>query len=207
MKKTTLILAALAISSASFAQSWAESGEAGNLPGSANVTMGVGSLMTITGSHDANDVDMFAIMVTDPALFFASTEGVTAFDTQLFLFNSAGMGVTHNDDTPGGVTLQSTITGVFVPAPGLYYLAISQYNADPSSATGLIWANTPFDVERAPDGPGAGNPVISWGAGGLTVDTYQIDLRGAGYATVPEPGTFVAIGLGLAGLALARRRR
>jgi hypothetical protein len=207
MKKTTLILAALAVGGSAFAQSWAEVGEAGNLPGTANVTMGVGDLMTITGNHGADDVDMFAISITNAGLFFASTEGVTTFDTQLFLFDSTGRGVTHNDDTPGGVTLQSTITGVFVPGPGLYYLAIAQYNADPSSVSGLIWNNTPFDVERAPDGPGAADPVTSWSAGGTTVSPYQIDLRGAGYAAVPEPGTMVAIGLGLAGLALARRRK
>jgi hypothetical protein len=207
MKKTTLMLAALAVSSAAMAQSWAEAGDAGNLPGTAQVTMGVGDLMTITGNHDANDIDMFAIMVTNPALFFATTEGVTSFDTQLFLFDSTGRGVTYNDDSPGGTTLQSTITGVFVTGPGLYYLAVGQYNADPSSATGLIWNNTPFNTERAPDGPGAADPVISWSAGGTTVSPYQIDLRGAGYATVPEPGTFVAIGIGLAGLALARRRK
>ena len=33
----------------------------------------------------------------------------------------------------------------------------------------------------------------------------DVDVRGA--SVVPEPGTFVAIGIGLAGLALARRRK
>jgi hypothetical protein len=37
--------------------------------------------------------------------------------------------------------------------------------------------------------------------------TYEIAFSGATYCAVPEPATFVAIGIGLAGLALARRRK
>lgn len=211
MKKTLMLLSAAALCTSGFAQ-WDEiangGGDAGDLPGTAQVTMGVGALTMITGDHPANDVDMFAINIVSPGSFSASTIGLTTMDTQLFLFDSTGMGVTMDDDDPSGVGgFQSIITGVFVSAPGLYYLAISNYNADPSSVGGLIWNNTPFDVERAPDGPGAGSPVISWSVSGGTVATYGIALTGAEYGAVPEPATFAVLGLGLVGLAALRRRK
>lgn len=212
MKKMTMLLAAMAVSSASFAQLWDETlnggGDAGMLPGSAQVTMGVGMLSTITGFHDPGDADMYAIMITDASLFFAQTHSnSTTLDTQLFLFNAAGMGVSFNDDWVGGTTLQSAVTDLFVVTTGLYYLGISQWDGDYTSGGLEIWLDTPFRSERAPDGPGAAGIVDGFTGAGTTADAYQIDLRGAEYATVPEPATFVAIGLGLAGLALARRRK
>jgi hypothetical protein len=185
------------------AQVWAEMGEAGELPGTAQTPAGVGALTTITGSLGASDTDMYLISIPAPgAGFEAKTSGnSTTIDTQLFLFDPAGMGVVHNDDDPGG-SLQSKITNMFVVAPGNYLLAVSQYNRDPSSAGGLIWANSPFNVERTPDGPGAGSPVTSWG-GSTSGGAYQIDLRGVEF--VPEPASLSLLALG--GLALIRRRR
>lgn len=204
MKKTLMILAGLSVCSASFSQVWVETGDAGELPGTAQVTMGAGALVSITGDNSLGDADMFAIMITDEASFSATTVGVTGFDTQLFLFNSAGMGVTFNDDS--AASFQSTLTSTFVTSNGLYYIAISGFDYDAASGGLEIWLDTPFGVERAPDGPGAGGAVDGWldsGAGGV----YEIILTGAEYAAVPEPGTFIAIGIGLAGLALARRRK
>jgi hypothetical protein len=199
-----MLLAGLSVSSAAFSQVWLESGEAGDLPGTANVTMGVGPLLDITGFMDASNADMYAIMIVDEASFSATTVGGAAFDTQLFLFDSAGMGVSFNDDS---VDFQSTLTSTFVTSNGLYYLAVSQYDFDADSAGGAIWLDTPFGVERAPDGPGAGSPVSSWSGTGGGTGAYSIFLTGTEYATVPEPGTLFAIGAGLLGLAIARRRK
>ncbi|MCC6907271.1 MAG: DVUA0089 family protein [Phycisphaerales bacterium] len=197
--------AALALSGAAFGDVWAEQGDAGQSIATAQHTVGLGSLDAIRGHHDPNDVDIYCIRILDIRSFSASTVGGTSIDTQLFLFDANGYGVTHNDDAASGGTLQSTITGAFITSPGIYYLAISQYNADPSSISGLIWANSPFNVERAPDGPGAGDPLNSWSSSGSTDGDYSIALVGAGFCEIPAPGAVALLGLG--GIAAASRRR
>lgn len=204
--KRLATLAVLAVCSSSFAQVWVEVGDAPELiPG--QLTLGSGPLTTIRGSFDATtNADLYCITITSPSTFSASTVGGTTLDTQLFLFNSSGMGVTFNDDDPAGGTLQSVITGVFVTSPGTYFLGISRYDYDANSAGGEIWLDTPYGVERAPDGPGAGGPLSSWAGTGTTAGDYSIALTGAGYhAPVPEPATMLALGMGAA--ALLRRRK
>src|ERR1043165_9303876 len=106
-----------------------------------------------------------------------------------------------------GGTFHSRITGAFVPGPGDYLLAVSGYNSDPLNAAGaLIWNNSPFAVERAPDGPGAPGPVASWAHDSFAPDGhYQIDLSGAEYCQAPAPASLAL--LGLAGTSGFRRRR
>ncbi len=179
--------ASVAFAPAALAQVWDETanggGDAGDLLATAQVCAGSGTLAAITGNNAAADVDMFKIQICDSANFTASTVGAVTWDTQLFLFDSEGMGVTHDDDNPGG-GLQSIITGVFVPGPGVYYLAISKYNRDPVDAAGaLIWANTPFGVERQPDGPGAANPVAGWSGAPTASNAYTINLTGVCYVS------------------------
>lgn len=145
---------------------------------------------------------MYLIEITSPGAFSASTVGGATWDTALFLFDLGGMGVTFQDDASG--TLQSTITGTFVPSPGCYYLAISGFDYDPVSVGGEIWIDTPYFLERAPDGPGAGAPITGWAGSGHTGE-YSIFLTGASYCSpVPEPFTMSLAGLALA--AAARRR-
>jgi hypothetical protein len=118
-----------------------EVGDAGDLPETAQSTPS-GALTVIDGVIGDDDVDMYAIYLPNPAAFTATTVGGASFDTQLWLFDSAGKGVAFNDDSSGGVL--STIdnsSGCLTGRPaGVYYLAISRSNRDALGCSGgLIW--------------------------------------------------------------------
>lgn len=160
-----------------------ETGDAGDLPETAQNTGTAACalpLIQINGSLSLSDVDMYAICIPDPLVFTATTFGGANFDTQLWLFNSDGKGITHNDDTPpGGQGTHSTITGQFVPSPGSYYLAISRYNRDARNCDDLlIWRDSPSFQERAPDGPGASGRVAVWTGTTTGGVSYSISLTG-----------------------------
>ena len=175
---------------------------AGELTGTAQTPIGSGALTTILGNR-SSDADMYLIRIVDAVNFEARTWPGSTGDTQLWLFDLAGNGVTFNDDDPGQGLL-SRITGQFLTGPGDYYLAVSSYNYDALNAGGqLIWNNTPFGTERQPDGPGAPGPVASWSGTTFSAGSYQIDLRGVEF--IPAPGAAVLLGLG--GLVATRRRR
>lgn len=189
---------------------WTEVGDAGQLLNTAQLTNGAGDLDAIDGVlDDVIDADLFKIHVHDAGVFEASTEGAS-FDSQLFLFDSSGLGVTHNDDYPvlfGG----SRITGQFLSGPGDFYLAISGFDVDPRSAGGSIWLNGSPLLELEPDGPGRNAPLSGWTQNGFQPEPseYRIELQGARFVTnpVPEPGTVVLLALGLGGAAIMTRRR
>ncbi|HZN38146.1 MAG TPA: DVUA0089 family protein [Planctomycetota bacterium] len=159
---------------------WVEVGDAGSLPTSAQVPIGPPvPLLTIAGVV-AGDADMYLIEINAPGAFSATTVGGAAFDTQLFLFEQDGLGVTFNDDSVG---LLSTLTAAFVTRPGRYYLAISAYDHDANAKGAPIWLDVPFAVERAPDGPSRKEAVDAWaGAGGG--GAYLITLTGCSF---PKP--------------------
>jgi hypothetical protein len=159
------------------------------LPG-ATIPAGSGTLSSISGSISASQVDLYKINICSPSTFSASTLGGTTVDTQLFIFDANGLGVVVNDDAVSQTTgLQSEITSTIVgtrPA-GDYYLAVSQYNRDPvaNPCGTLIWVNTPFRSERAPDGPAATGSLFAW-TGTTTppaAPAYTVTLTGACYVT------------------------
>lgn len=196
----------LAVAGAASAQVWVEVGDAGQDGiGAAQATVGSGTLSSIVGSI-GSDVDLYQIRITDIAGFSASTIGGATFDTQLFLFAADGSGITENDDSGG---LQSLINSDGLigsgATPGIFYLAISQFNNDPRDSGGLAM----FGFSTWPGSGDQRMPVSSealamWSGSGGAGGDYSIRLTGAEYS-IPAPASLALLGLG--GLAAARRRR
>jgi hypothetical protein len=160
---------------------WFESGDAGELPASAQPITGDGPLGGIAGTLSTGaDADMYRIYICDPANFSAATTGTgTAFNTQLFLFDSDGRGVTTDDDAPDGSGSLSRISNQYVAASGTYYLAITSAGKNPRDYLhSLLWNATPVTSEHQPDGPGAANPIAMWDATGSASGVYVIALSG-----------------------------
>ncbi|MEZ6037312.1 MAG: hypothetical protein R3F29_07515 [Planctomycetota bacterium] len=167
------------------AQNWVES-NAGQLWTDAQVTVGAGALATITGSIDpGEDADLFVVRVDDPATFSCSSVGGATWDSQLWLFDMQGNGVSFRDDDGG--FLQSTLSGQFVTAPGHYIVGISRYDSDALDGSAQeLWLDTPFTVERQPDGPGAANQFTQWSGTVSTAGAYTLTLTGASFAYVAD---------------------
>jgi hypothetical protein len=184
MKKLLVLVMALALFALPAMAQWVETDDAGNLPAIAQIPMGAGPLATIAGNLSVGDVDMYCIMVTDPATFGASTVGGATWDTQLFVFTEAGVGVTMNDDATG---LQSTIgafnTCMYSVGAGTYYIAISRFNSDPRDAAGgTILGLSGCNSTNA-------NPIASWTASTGTAGDYVITLTNVNYCeTVATEG-------------------
>lgn len=208
------------------AQVWGEIPDATQFaPG--QVTVGAGPLIDIVGDlAGGGDVDMYCIEIFAPTVFGAWTEPTyppgtlgpagAAFDSQLWLFDPAGLPIMHSDDT----TVPSVMSGMGFGQPnpligpppppfppGRYMLAISQYDIDAlDPAGGEIWADVPFAGWSGPDG--TGGPLAGWTGGGFPGGagggSYHIVLAGASYC-IPEPSTLSLLGLG--GLTAIRRRR
>lgn len=196
----------------SFAGSvWNELGSAGNLPGTANITSGAGSLDLISGNlMSVTEVDMYQIMISDFASFSAMTEDCIfcVDDPQLFLFDSAGRAVYMNDDGPSGSQSELPAGSPYGPtADGLYYLAIGWFDNEPFSALGRMFVDS---IDTSGPDVGGSSPITFWNNDAIGRDdlptAYNIHLAGASFA-VPEPGTLVLLATGLAGLAGLRSRR
>lgn len=193
------------ISSVSHAATWSEVGDAGDTPGTSQATVGPGSLTQISGTLPGTyDIDMYQIDVVDHANFSATMTPLFALlDPDLWLFDSAGNGIGLDDSVHGGV---AQITGALVPSNGLYYLVVSSDGADALSAGGKIWNSPIVTGQRAPDGPGAGQPFIGWGGSPMNDDvtSYTVYLNGADPVLAPEPVSLSLMALG--SMALSRRR-
>jgi hypothetical protein len=140
-------------------------------------------------------------------------------DYQLFLFDGLGFGIQGNDDGieyAGPAYLQ--VAGL---AAGAYFLGISYFDLDPVDDAGeLIFRSFEYEPLYGPN-PGVG-ALASWGSDGSYIDldtqlgNYEINfgrVTGDGQAidtnptaAVPEPGTLLLLGAGLAGLAAGRRK-
>lgn len=189
-----------------------------------------GSLDFIYGQlSDSDPVDLFKFSITDDEPFSAGLYSFSPgyaldYDSQLFLFDSAGKGLFANDDRPlvPGTTFPdktltevsaiSRIDDISLPV-GDYFLGISAFDIDPWGDNGEIFPDAPYQAVVGPTGPGGDDPLSQWaGAGGSTSGDYLIELTGVSALastsnstwnsdsseSVPE-GPF-GLGLGLVGL-------
>ncbi len=183
---------------------WNETGDAGDALITNQQTAGSGSLTEISGTLPTDgDVDIYLITIPAPGLFSARLVGDETTDPDLWLFDSTGKGVVHNDIVSGSYTW---LTAAFVVTAGDYYLAITNDGAVALSSGGPIWAAPHnFVGARAPDGAGAAQTFTNWGGPMLNNGSaYTIHLEGAEFSTIPEPS---AVALFAVGSLLASRRR
>jgi len=160
----------------------------GETPDTAEAPMCDVGLVGITGSLNMTQAHVFLIGVT-AADFGASTVDTpgTLFDTMLALFDADGNGVYFDDDAEKGGTFRSRLPvghPLGPQADGCYYLAITGFARHPSGDGGLIWNPTPFNVVRAPDGPGAPGPLTGF-TGSHGGGSYTIQLTGADCSCAP----------------------
>jgi hypothetical protein len=166
-------------------------GDAGDLPETAQST-GSDPITKIRGTiGGANDVDVYAITISDPSAFSATTIGGTTLDTALWLFDENGRGVVHNEDNPDATTgFQSRIDNRTncITQPGRYYLAVSLFSRRAAGCgEGLIWATTPERGVRCPDGPESTSRVAGWSGTSSSTGRYIIFLTGVSGATAGDP--------------------
>ncbi len=197
---TTLAIAGLA--GEVRAVTFTESGDAGATLSTASATGASAgtTLEAITGSlSSSTDADLFAINITVPGTFSASTVGGSLVDTQLFLFNSIGSAVYFNDDASGTST-QSFLPGSSTFSPttaGLYYLAITPFGLDPVNSISQLLFNTGNPTDVLGPAPGVSGPLAGFTGGGSPGGAYTISLTSATTA-VPEPSSVLGL-LALAG--------
>jgi hypothetical protein len=206
---------------------WVETGSAGDVPATAQDTLGNGPLTEILGNLDYNvdssiyEVDLYRIRITDASSFSAATTAgdSNVSDPVLWLFDAAGHGIYMNDDistSPANTQSNLPPTHPLGPVtPGYYLLGVSWtfYDAisDPSNPFSSIFpAYLNTGDTSGIYGPGNATDVLA----GWTPDSprqdlpaqYDIRLTGATFA-IPEPGTLTLIGLTLLMLMVSLRRR
>lgn len=162
------------------AVSWFESAEAPESPYAMQWTVGTGPLSDIQGVIISTaDRDAYCIEITDRFAFSAALPCAMMTYSDLWLFQTDGVGVAHNDGCSGGYVL---LTGANVGANGKYVLVISDNEHTARSAGSLpIWLQPVMSGERVPDGPGAAGAFVDWEYvpelfGGAAA--YQINLTG-----------------------------
>lgn len=198
---------------------WVEHGDAGSVLSTAQITMGVGGIHSISGTLSGGVLtsdfeDMYIVRVADPATFSMALTGTPSFDAQLFIFNitlpGQAFGLLANDNTASGsnpllTSVSTDGSGAALTLPGLYAIAVSGAGRMPVSNTGSIFFyGSPTEIS-GPDGPGGINPHTGWTGDGQT-GSYTIVVTGIEFASVPAPGAGTLLMLG-AGLASRRRRR
>ena len=216
--------ASLTLASSAFAVAYTETGDAGDLPATAQIVTGTtGTALTsisgaLTLTNGLSDSDLFEIYIPDPAAFSASNTafviGSNNFDSQIFLFSATtNLGIKGNDDAASGGSQSAIPAANFSGGAGLYYLLISGSGRYAASSAGLIFPNYTDNVTDpttvvGPTGPGGASPLSTYTGSSNEGGSYVIALAGAQFVTpVPEPGTYAFLFAGAAGTAFVLRRR
>ncbi len=193
----------------SSAATFNEIGDAGELMSTAQDTTGIGSLNEIKGSFinldnsdpdfPVSDIDAYKINITNTSLFsvsmtanFVDEFGDDDSDPYLWLFDSAGNLVFDNDDTSGSNFLPSIVAGdLALFDSGVYYLAVSMWEANPLNYYNLAVSNLEEGWERN---------------GFLGVGEYELSLTDPEISEVPIPAALWLFSAGLMTLIGARKK-
>ena len=185
--------------------------DTGNLTGTAEVAAASGfgelqirgSFVDATGGFAPNVVDLFGFTIGTAGRYFFDTVGSDVADTQLFLFDASGNGLTWNNDRSTAPVDTWSALDAFLDV-GNYFIAVSLYGLDPFDGAN----NSIFDTLLNGGGSIAGTGALAgWNdfSGAALFDRTDYVVT----AYVPAPG---ALGLALAALGLmagvsARPRR
>ena len=151
--------------------------------------------ISIGGYLDPSDRDLYRIYLP-VGTFTASTVEGTGLNTQLFLFDVNGRGVTANNDfNDDGLRFVQSAISQPISNEGIYYLGLSMAGSNPQSQGGAIFATGRNDgdnyeavVDPATAGSGFDSPLVSWSTanypvdpqvGGYIPEEYIINLEGA----------------------------
>lgn len=174
-----VLLCAAILAPSARAQSWAEAGDAGNLIGTAQTTVGAGAITQITGSLPlSDDVDLYCVRLASVPQAGTPIVQLACLGLQspnVWLFDAAGNGVFTNETCSSG--FKTLLAPSVSMTPGIYYVGVSYYNRNPISAGGNIWTPA-IPGQRTPDGPGASQSLSGW-AGIVTMNPpnpYTIQL-------------------------------
>jgi MYXO-CTERM domain-containing protein len=219
MKSTVwLAAAALAVSSSALAgPDWDVdlAKDAGSTLQSSQVITFGGPVQTIAGRLRGTAVlepdfhDVYKLVITSPGDFIIDLTGGVNFDACLWLFDENGIPLLGNNDAGFGNTapkLTNTSNGgasVSITSPGIYFLAISGFSAQPLSFGEPLW---PSDVFNPGIVAGSFATKSQWAgewSGEGAIGDYVMTVSGV--AGVPAPGAIAL--LGAAGLIGRRRRR
>jgi hypothetical protein len=192
-------------------------GDAGNLPSTAEFTIGLGPLTAITGTLGdvASGADMYEIYLTGVGTFTATITGHGAnpvTNPAIYLFDANGNGVEADDNTASSLLGSISVTGLNA---GNYYILITSAGHVPTDGTSQIFPGlTNSTAEEGPGasvGPIAGYHNTSGGNAASPANTgkgYEIDFSSnVDFSGAPEPATVGITALGLGAIALRFRRK